>query len=121
MFVFVGQRKHIVDMLFSGGLYFYDSPHAYIRHFFHCKTLYQIPLLFQITLYDTAGMERFEGTIPPTYFRSARAVILVYSISSTDSINNIESWMESITPQRLEYVGHIGEILRVIVGNKVRG
>ncbi len=64
-------------------------------------------------------MERFEGTIPPTYFRSARAVIFVYSIISADTINNIESWTESVSPQRLEFVGNMGEIIRVIVGNKV--
>lgn len=64
-------------------------------------------------------MERFEGTIPPTYFRSARAVIFVYSVTNEDSIGNIDSWTESVSPQRLEYVGNMGEIIRVLVGNKV--
>lgn len=64
-------------------------------------------------------MERFEGTIPPTYFRSARAVIFVYSITNTDSIGDIASWTDSVSPQRLEYVGVMGELVRVLVGNKV--
>lgn len=64
-------------------------------------------------------MERFEGTIPPTYFRSAKVVVFVYSISSSDSINSIVNWADSVSPQRLEYVGHMGEIIRVLVGNKV--
>ena len=73
----------------------------------------------QLILYDTAGMERFEGTIPPTYFRSAKVVIFVYSITNTDSIDSITNWAESVSPQRLEYVGNMGEIIRILVGNKV--
>jgi GTPase SAR1 family protein len=69
----------------------------------------------QVTLYDTAGMERFEGTIPPTYFRSAKVVIFVYSITENDSISNIESWMDSVSPQRIG----AGGIIRALVGNKV--
>lgn len=59
-------------------------------------------------------MERFEGTIPPTYFRSAKAVMFVYSVTDTDSISNIESWTDSVSPQR------VGTgIIRVLVGNKI--
>ncbi len=70
-------------------------------------------------LYDTAGMERFEGTIPPTYFRSAKVVIFVYSITNEESISSIVNWAESVSPQRLEFVGNMGRIIRVLVGNKV--
>lgn len=64
-------------------------------------------------------MERFEGTIPPTYFRSARVVIFVYSITNTESFNNIVNWEDSVSPQRLEYVGVGGNLIRVLVGNKL--
>ncbi len=63
-------------------------------------------------------MERFEGTIPPTYFRQARAVIFVYSLANSESINNIRSWDDSASPQRLEYAGVEGDIIRVLCGNK---
>ena len=75
-------------------------------------------VIFQVTLYDTAGMERFEGTIPPTYFRQARAVIFVYSLTSSESINNIRNWDDSVSPERLEYAGVKGELIRVLCGNK---
>lgn len=63
-------------------------------------------------------MERFEGTIPPTYFRSAKCVIFVYSVIDMDSVNNIENWIESVSPQRMQYMGVEG-IVRVLVGNKI--
>ena len=72
----------------------------------------------QLTLYDTAGMERYEGTVPPSYFRHAKAVIFVYSIDSQESIDNIMHWADSVSPQRLEFVGTHGGIIRVLVGNK---
>lgn len=69
-----------------------------------------------MTLYDTAGMERFEGTVPPTYFRNACAVIFVYAINTSESINNIPSWAENISVQRLGPMSNT--IIKALVGNK---
>ena len=77
-----------------------------------------LSLLLQLNLYDTAGMERYEGTVPPSYFRQAKAVIFVYSITNTESIDNIMHWSDSVSPQRLQFVGTNIEILRLLVGNK---
>ena len=74
-------------------------------------------LLFQITLYDTAGMERFEATVPPTYFRNAKAVIFVYAINDQESINNIIHWSESLAPQRLGDMSQ--KLIRALVANKI--
>lgn len=69
-----------------------------------------------MTLFDTAGMERFEGTLPPTYFRNAFSVIFMYSLNNAESINNIPSWADSVSVQ------HIGDqgmkIIKALVGNK---
>ncbi len=59
-------------------------------------------------------MERFEATVPPTYFRNARAAILVYAIDNQESINNITHWGESMSTQRLGKT----DMFRVLVGNK---
>lgn len=59
-------------------------------------------------------MERFEATVPPTYFRNARAAILVYAIDNRESIDNITHWAESMSVQRLGTT----DMLRVLVGNK---
>ena len=70
----------------------------------------------QMTLFDTAGMERFEGTLPPTYFRNAFAVIFVYAINNGESINNIPSWADSVSVQ---HIGDQGKsIIKALVGNK---
>lgn len=73
-------------------------------------------LFLQMTLFDTAGMERFEGTLPPTYFRNAFSVIFVYAINNSESISSIPSWADSVSVQ------HIGEqgknIIKALVGNK---
>lgn len=70
-----------------------------------------------MTLYDTAGMERYTATIPPTYFRHARAVILVYAVDNEESIGNISSWSENFSKHR---IGDTVDTLKVLlVGNKV--
>lgn len=69
-----------------------------------------------MTLFDTAGMERFEGTLPPTYFRNAFSVIFMYAINNSESISSIPSWADSVSVQ------HIGDqsknIIKALVGNK---
>lgn len=61
-------------------------------------------------------MERFEGTLPPTYFRNAFSVIFMYALNNAESINNIPSWADSVSVQ------HIGDqgmrIVKALVGNK---
>ena len=70
----------------------------------------------QMTLFDTAGMERFEGTLPPTYFRNAFSVMFVYAIDSSDSISSIPSWADSVSVQ---HIGDQGKnIIKALVGNK---
>ena len=61
-------------------------------------------------------MERFDSTVPPTYFRHARAVIFVYAVNSQESIDNIVHWSESIAPQRLG--PQRTKMICALVGNK---
>ena len=69
-----------------------------------------------MTLFDTAGMERFTSTIPPTYFRNAKVILLVYSIDNADSISDMPGWVENYSPSRLG--GSIPNAIPVLVGNK---
>ena len=61
-------------------------------------------------------MERYTSTIPPTYFRDAQYVLLVYSIDSEDSISNIHTWAECFSFHRMGESVH--DINAVLVGNK---
>ena len=62
-------------------------------------------------------MERFEATVPPTYFRNARAVIFVYAVNNQESIDNIIHWTESVSYQRLGDMSQT--LIRALVANKI--
>ena len=66
-----------------------------------------------MTLFDTAGIERHMSTIPPTYFRWSKVVMLIYSIDDSDTFDSLTGWSENAVSAR---VG--GETLFVLVGNK---
>ena len=61
-------------------------------------------------------MERYTSTIPPTYFRDAQYVLLVYSIDSDDSVSNIHTWAECFSFHRMGDA--VNDINAVLVGNK---
>lgn len=66
-----------------------------------------------MTLFDTAGIERHMSTIPPTYFRWSKVVMLVYCIDDSDTFDSLTGWSENAISAR---VG--GETIFVLVGNK---
>ncbi len=69
-----------------------------------------------MTLFDTAGMERFTSSIPPTYFRNAKVIILVYSIDSADSVSEMPDWIANYSINRLG--NEMADIIPILVGNK---
>ena len=69
----------------------------------------------QMTLWDTAGIERHMTTIPPTYFRSAKGVILVYSISDQETFESLTNWVENTVSAM--GIGN-QDLIKVLVGNK---
>ena len=50
---------------------------------------------FNITLFDTAGQERYRA-ITKNYFKGSHGIILIYDITSKSSFGHIEKWLESI-------------------------
>ena len=46
-------------------------------------------------IFDTAGQERFRS-ISTNYVKKANGILLMYDITSQESFNNIEKWMETI-------------------------
>ena len=69
-----------------------------------------------MTLFDTAGMERFTVTIPPTYFRYAKVILLVYSIDNADSISDMPVWIGNYSINRLG--DSIADAITIMLGNK---
>jgi small GTP-binding protein len=70
-----------------------------------------------MTLFDTAGMERHMGTIPHTYFHSAKALLLVYSMDDEETFDSLASWIENAMSARSSSSSE--ELLIGLVGNKL--
>eukprot|EP00794_Sanderia_malayensis_P016749 gene16749-18443_t len=64
-----------------------------------------------LNLWDTVGQERF-NSLPPSYFRKADVVVLVYDLIKNVSFTSIRSWIKTI----FEYVDE--NVLLVLCGNK---
>ena len=50
---------------------------------------------FEITLFDTAGQERYKS-LARSYFRDSRGIILIYSINNLTTFEHIQTWLDSI-------------------------
>ena len=50
---------------------------------------------FKITLFDTAGQERYRA-ITKSYFRDSQGIILIYSIPNLETFEHVQVWLESI-------------------------
>ena len=61
-------------------------------------------------------MERYTYTIPPTYFRHAKVVLLVYSFDNIESLTDLEDWVTNFHATRIG--NESTDIIRVLVGNK---
>ena len=49
----------------------------------------------KLAIWDTAGQERFR-TLTPSYYRGAQGAILVYDISSRESFQKVEDWLNEL-------------------------
>ncbi|KAK3399000.1 P-loop containing nucleoside triphosphate hydrolase protein [Sordaria brevicollis] len=58
---------------------------------------------YRLTLFDTAGQERFR-TLSTSFYRGAHGVILVYDISNRASFLSMERWFDEATANTVEDV-----------------
>lgn len=54
--------------------------------------------LYKLQIWDTAGQESFRS-ITKIFYRSANAVILGYSITSRDTFEHLNGWLNEIKAQ----------------------
>jgi len=64
-----------------------------------------------LDLWDTAGQERFRSVIP-MYYKGAKAIIIVFDITSADSFDGAKSWVKEIE-------SNINSTILILVGNKI--
>ncbi|KAI9293746.1 ras-like protein [Neoconidiobolus thromboides FSU 785] len=66
----------------------------------------------RLQIWDTAGQERFRS-MAPMYYRGATAAILVYDITSEESFNDMNRWLDELKRNMSE------DLIIHIVGNKM--
>jgi len=66
----------------------------------------------KLQIWDTAGQERFR-TLTPSYYRGGQGAILVYDVTSRESFQKVEDWLNE-----LETFSTNHDIKRILVGNK---
>ena len=67
--------------------------------------------IYRIQIWDTAGQENFRS-ITRNYYKSSACALVVYDITSRDSFNSINSWIEACKNQSPK------TIFFVLIGNK---
>ncbi|KAJ2157637.1 Ras- protein Rab-18 [Coemansia sp. RSA 552] len=68
---------------------------------------------YKLTIWDTAGQERFR-TLTSSYYRGAQGVILVYDVSSRETFEHLDTWMEELNTYCTN-----DEVVKMVVGNKI--
>ncbi|XP_003745104.1 ras-related protein Rab-18 [Galendromus occidentalis] len=67
----------------------------------------------KLSLWDTAGSERFR-TLTASYYRGAQGAVLVYDVTCRESFEKLDSWLIELET----YATH-KNIVKMLVGNKV--
>ena len=67
--------------------------------------------IYRIQIWDTAGQENFRS-ITRAYYKNSVCALVVYDITSPDSFNNVQSWIEDCKNQSPK------SVFMVLVGNK---
>lgn len=65
----------------------------------------------RLQLWDTAGQERFR-TLIPSYIRDSAVTVVVYDVTSRESFEAVDRWIEDVHRERGE------DVLIALVGNK---
>ena len=64
-----------------------------------------------LNLWDTAGQERFKSLIP-SYIKDSAVAIVVFDVTSRESFESVEKWIEDARALRED------DVLLILAGNK---
>ncbi|EFC48783.1 rab family small GTPase, partial [Naegleria gruberi] len=67
----------------------------------------------KLTIFDTAGQERFR-TLTSSYYRNAHGIILVYDVTREETFNNIKNWLKEC-----DLYSTFEECVKLLIGNKI--
>ncbi|CAN4126181.1 unnamed protein product [Withania somnifera] len=81
---------------------------------FKIKTLTVGGKRLKLTIWDTAGQEKFR-TLTSSYFRGAQGIILVYDVTRRDTFTNLSD----VWAKEVELYSTNEDCIKMLVGNKV--
>ena len=68
----------------------------------------------EISLYDTAGQERFKS-ISISYFRESKGLLVIYDITNYETFSHVEVWLRDV----IDTLGKKEDYIIILWGNKV--
>jgi Ras-related protein Rab-1A len=78
---------------------------------FRFRTVKMDKKTVKLQIWDTAGQERFR-TITSAYYRGADGIILVFDVTSTESLDHVHDWLKEVNRYAAEGT------VKLLVGNK---
>jgi len=90
---------------------FTDSYISTIGVDFRFRTITIDKKTVKLQIWDTAGQERFR-TITSAYYRGADGIIMVYDVTSVESFEHVEEWLNEVERHANESTS------KLLVGNK---
>ena len=79
---------------------------------FLTKNVFLEDKTIRLIMWDTAGQERFKSLIP-SYLKNAHSIILTFDITSKNSFNSLNKWLEDIKNNVQD------SVFIVLCGNKI--
>ena len=76
---------------------------------------------YKMTLWDTAGQDRFKS-LPKKYYQNADGVLLLFDVTSEDTFNNVSNWMKDVkenSNKNINSENGRSEIALYLIGNKI--
>mmetsp|Transcript_33958 Transcript_33958/g.85215 ORF Transcript_33958/g.85215 Transcript_33958/m.85215 type:complete len:199 (-) Transcript_33958:405-1001(-) len=80
---------------------------------FKVKTMEVNGSRVNLTIWDTAGQEKFRS-LTSSYYRGTQGIILVYDVSRRDTFDHLNMWLKEISMYCLAT-----SVVKLLVGNKI--
>ena len=78
--------------------------------------------IYKMTLWDTAGQDRFRS-LPKKYYQNADGVFLLFDVNKRDTFENVTKWMKDVKDNSTRNIksetGKEGGIPIYLIGNKI--
>jgi len=79
---------------------------------YRIKMVKLLEKITQLTIFDTAGQERYRS-LAKSYYKGSQAVIIAYDITDKDSLDSVKSWLSDLNSNTSS------DIYKILVGNKI--